>query len=140
MNSKSRRRLFFLACLVLAMSVSASIHAQQHLQKQIAFGEVKQQRISTILEQLSARGKFNFSYSNDHIPADSVVSLPAFRGSLYDFLVQLLGHEYDFIALSDYVVIRHTPNRLMPAIEIDAASGQELIVQGRITDANTRQG
>lgn len=140
MNNKRTRGFLFRICLVLGMAASQTVLAQQHLQTPISFGGVEQQRISVILEQVSARGKFSFSYGNDHVPADSIVSLPAFQGSLHDFLVQLFGRQYDFKELSDYVVIRYTPNRLVPAIEIGAASSQELIIAGRITDANTQHG
>lgn len=140
MNSKGRSVFLCLIYLVLGVAAPRSALSQPHLQTPISLGEVKQQRISVILEQLSARGRFNFSYGNDHVPADSIVSLPAFHGSLREFLMQLFGHQYDFKELSDYVVIRYTPNRLVPAIEIGSASSQELIIQGRIVDANTRQG
>lgn len=137
---KERKFTFlFLICLVLAVIPGLAV-GQQHLQAPIYFGEVSRQPISTILDQLGAQKQFNFSYGNDQVPADSLVSLPAFEGSLYDFLVRLLGHDFDFKELSDYVVIRYAPNRLNPALEIGAASSQELTIRGRVTDANTEMG
>lgn len=139
-NLKTGCFFHILACCALIIGKGDAVWAQQHLYRQISLHEVQQRPVSEVLEKLSENGKFHFSYRSDRVPTDSTVSLPAFQGTLHDFLVQLLGQEYDFKELSDYVVIRHTPHRLTPAIEIGAASGQALVVQGQVTDANTQQG
>lgn len=139
-NLRGKWFRYVLVCFTLFIGKGKTAHAQQHLYRQISLSEVRQQPIGEVLEKLSENGKFHFSYRSDHIPTDSTVTLPAFEGTLQDFLAQLLGPEYDVKELSDYVIIRHAPNRLAPAIEIDAAVNRALIVQGQVTDANTHRG
>lgn len=129
-----------LAGCIMMIGKVESVRAQQHLYRQITLGEMRQQPIGEVLEKLSKNGKFHFSYRSDRIPIDSMVTLPAFEGTLQDFLARLLGPEFDFKEISDYVIVRHAPNRLAPAIEIGAAANQAFIVQGQVTDANTHQG
>lgn len=138
---KSARRggFVFLASLLLAVLTAGPVRAQ-HLQQQVAVREITRQPIAAVLETLGAGGNFHFSYSSDRVPADSIISMPAFNGSLHDFLLRLLGPRYDFKELSGYVIIRYSPNRLQLAIEIGEATDQLLVVAGRVTDAQTQTG
>lgn len=127
---------------VLAICVSGILttHAQQYLNRPISTGAISGQPLVSVLESISKAGDFHFSFNSARVPTDSLVNIPPFEGTLAVFLERVLGDQYGFKEVSDYVIIRHVPQRFEPKVEIGSNYRGSLVVRGQILDAQTHQG
>jgi hypothetical protein len=112
-------------------------HSQSNLLRNIAISEIRQKSIGELLKNVSQTGDFYFSYNNRAIPADSVISFPPYRGTVYVLLSRVLGDEYEFKEVPGYIILRHAPGRLDLTAEITKESGKPGMVKGYVKDAAT---
>jgi len=123
------------------------LFAQNNLMKEISIGEIKQQRMGSVLDKIASKGNFYFAYNNKTIPADSMVSVAGYHGTLFSLLDKLLGDSYEFKEVPGYVVLRHAPGRLYITAEVDKefaivkgyvndVSGQKAIAQASVYEKN----
>lgn len=123
--------------LVLFILKLCAAQAQGYLAKPLAVEGVKGVPLNEVLGITAKQLGFHYSYSNDHVPADSLVSFPTFQGPLHVFLENLLGDRYEFKEMPGYVIIRYVPRRLVPTIMVEASNQQSLLIQGHVRDAST---
>lgn len=132
------------ACAFFALAIMVAgmlpVHAQQHLNRPINTGPISQQPLVSVLESISKAGNFHFSFNSERVPTDSLVSATRFEGTLAAFLEHVLGDQYGFKEVGDYVIIRHVPQRFEPKVEIESNYRGSLVVRGQILDAETHQG
>jgi hypothetical protein len=133
------RPFFILVFFIVGFSLPG--FGQGNLMKTVAIGNIKQQRIATVLDIIAGKGDFYFAYNNQAIPADSLVSVAGFNGSLLNLLERLLGSSYEFKEAPGYVVLRHAPNRLYLTAEVvkDKDPGVQLLVKGFVKDATSQK-
>jgi hypothetical protein len=131
------KHLLISLSLLIATAIYCPVFAQNNLMKTIAIGDIKRQSISSLLDVISRKGDFYFAYNNKFVPADSLVSISDFHGTVLSLLTNLLGSDYEFKESSGYVVLRHAPYRLSLAAELveDKNSGGTLTVKGFVKDA-----
>nr|WP_067058703.1 hypothetical protein [Mucilaginibacter sp. L294] len=134
MNFKFAFRSLFLITWLVA-SACATLYAQNNLARVVSVGNVDQQQIGAVLKKISGTGNFNFVYNNQTIPADSVVSVANYRGTIYNFLNNLLGADYEFKEVPGYIVLRHAPRKLNLTAEVGTDPGKQWVVKGHVTDA-----
>jgi len=134
MNFKFTLRSLFLVTWLVA-SVCTTGYAQNNLARVVSVGNVDQQQIGAVLKKISGTGNFNFVYNNQTIPADSVVSVANYRGTIYNFLNNLLGADYEFKEVPGYIVLRHAPRKLNLTAEVNTDPGKQWVVKGHVTDA-----
>lgn len=97
------------AMLLLVFLTSAQyIFAQQNLQKQVSL-DVKQQRIDQVLELLSNKGDFYFSYNSRLFKRDSLVSISVQQKSVKYILDQLFSEKLQYIESGRYIILRPRP-------------------------------
>jgi hypothetical protein len=101
------RSLFLIPCLVVSAYIS--VYAQNNLARIVSVGNVDRQQIGAVLKKISGTGNFNFVYNNQTVPADSVVSVENYRGTIYNLLNNLLGADYEFKEVPGYIVCGTPP-------------------------------
>jgi hypothetical protein len=104
--------------------------------KEVSIGEIKQQRMGKVLDNIASKGNFYFAYNNKTIPADSIVSVSGYRGTLFSLLDKLLGDSYEFKEVPGYIVLRHAPGKLHLAAEVDKDQG---VIKGYVNDASSQK-
>jgi len=115
--------------------VCAAGCAQGNLMRVVSLGNVNHQQIGSVLKKISGTGNFSFVYNNQTVPADSVISLTSYQGTIYNFLNDVLGADYEFKEVPGYIVLRHAPRKLYLTAEVDNDPAKQLTVKGHVTDA-----
>ena len=101
--------VFYLIIFSLLLNTATS--GQAILQKNISL-EVKNQRLDNVLEILSNKGDFYFSYNSSIIRKDSLVSFRASNKTVKEILSLLFNTTYEFKESGNYVIIRKAPIRM----------------------------
>ncbi|MGZ3873892.1 MAG: hypothetical protein ACXVJD_13300 [Mucilaginibacter sp.] len=127
-----------LLLLFLVIS-SAKLSAQNNLMKEVAIREIKNQPIAGILNKISSNQDFYFAYNNRIIPADSLVSVSGFHGTIFSLLEQLLGENYEFKEVPGYIVLTYAPQKLAITAEI-IDQGVQFVVKGYVHDLSENKG
>src|SRR5688572_29090076 len=94
---------------MLLLSVSSS--GQSILDKNLSL-EVNRQRLDHVLEIMSNKGNFFFSYNSNIIQSDSLVSLSVTNRTTRDVLNILFGTGFEFRESGNYIILRRAPIRL----------------------------
>jgi hypothetical protein len=110
-------------------------NAQDYMGKNVAISNIGRVSIGNLLKRITARADFNFAYNNKSIPADSIVTISGYHGSLYNFLANLFGNDYEFKEVPGYVILRHAPNSLILTAALESDQSGELLVKGHVSDA-----
>src|SRR6476660_10012842 len=97
------KRIFSIVFLVAGITISCV--GQNLLSKSISL-DVNRQRLDNVLEILSNKGDFYFSYNSRIIKKDSLVSLTFRNKTLSEVLNLLFDNTYEFIESGNYVIIR----------------------------------
>src|SRR5215211_3981006 len=100
----------FAAIVIVLITCCQLSQAQSLLNKTISI-EVRQQRLDNVLEIISNKGNFYFSYSSSIIKKDSLVSLSVNK-TVRQILEQLFPDHYEFRESGNYVIIRKQPIKL----------------------------
>jgi len=103
--------------------------------RNVILGNMGQISVGNLLQNITARSDFKFAYNNKAIPADSIVTISGYRGTLYNFLARLFSTDYEFKEVPGYVILRHAPNRLNLMAELENNQSGELLVKGHVSDA-----
>jgi hypothetical protein len=115
------------------------LSAQNNLMKEVSIGEIKQQRMGKVLDNIASKGNFYFAYNNKTIPADSIVSVSGYRGTLFSLLDKLLGDSYEFKEVPGYIVLRHAPGKLYLTAEVEKDPGKQAVVKGYVNDVSSKK-
>ncbi|MBO9660366.1 MAG: STN domain-containing protein, partial [Chitinophagaceae bacterium] len=127
---------FALSLILILLFTTAKLNAQEILSKNISL-DVNRQRIDRVLELLSNKGRFYFSYSSSIVKKDSIVSINVSNKPLKEILEQLFGEGFEFIENGNYIIIRRAPVRL--TVVTNRAVKEERIysVSGFVYDEQT---
>ncbi len=99
-----------LAGLVL-LCITITCTGQNILSKNITI-DVSRQRLDNVLEILSNKGDFYFSYNSKIVNKDSLVSLNVRNKSVREILNLLFNASFEFRESGNYVIIRKAPIRV----------------------------
>lgn len=91
--------------------INITLFGQGLLSKNISL-EVNRQRLDNVLEILSNKGDFYFSYNSNIIRKDSLVSFSARNKTVKEILNLLFNNTYEFKESGNYVIIRKAPIRV----------------------------
>jgi len=97
--------------IILFIFISSATYGQANLQKNISL-DVNRQRLDNVLEILSNKGDFYFSYNSNIIKKDSLVSFRASNKTVKEILTQLFNNTYEFKESGNYIIIRKAPIRM----------------------------
>lgn len=102
--------------------------------------EVSRQRLDNVLEILSNRGNFYFSYNSNIVKKDSIVSISANNKTVRQVLDQLFDNTYEYMESGNYVIIRKTPIKT-PLITSQAYTEDKVyVVSGYVLDETSGEG
>lgn len=130
-----RKKLLCSCVYVLTLGLLCShAYGQHNLMKIVTLNEVKKQPVQQVLEMVADKGDFYFAYNSNTIPADSLVSISAFKGSVFSLLDRLLGNDYEFKEVPGYIVLRNAPGKFYITAEIESAKGKQAIIKGYVNE------
>ncbi|WP_158795944.1 hypothetical protein [Pedobacter sp. L105] len=97
----------------------------------------RQTKLTTVLNEISAKGGFYFSYNGSIIPQDSVVTLVASNQPISVLLHQLFKDRYEYEERKNHIIITTVLGHLSflnPDLTVD---GKSYIVSGIVVNENT---
>src|SRR4030095_3878586 len=97
--------------VVFLAGITISCTGQNLLSKNISL-DISGQRLGNVLEILSNKGDFYFSYNSKIVKKDSLVSLSVRNKTVRETLSLLFNNTYEFVESGNYVIIRKTPIRM----------------------------
>jgi hypothetical protein len=132
-----RLQILFFCLPVICLTTQAI--AQSNLNKEISIGRIERQRMGSVLKKIAAKGQFTFAYNNQTVPADSLISMNDFNGTIYSFLSNTLGPDYEFKEVPGYIVLRHAPNKMLLNATLDETKDQQLTIRGQVVNAGDQR-
>ncbi|WP_132051255.1 LA_2272 family surface repeat-containing protein [Pseudocnuella soli] len=125
-------------CLLLGLALAAyvTVFAQSNLDKVVPVN-VTRQRLDQVLEILSNRGNFYFSYNSNIVKRDSLVTLAAANRSVRQILTTLFPSDYEFRESGNYIIIRKAPVKLTIVTNKAVTVDNQYIVSGYVLDDHT---
>jgi len=125
------KRIISIVFLVTGMAIHCV--GQDFLSKNISL-EVSRQRLDNVLEILSNKGDFYFSYNSKIVKKDSLVSLSARNKTVREILGLLFNNTYEFKESGNYVIIRKAPIRMTMVTNKAAVEEKIYSVSGYVFD------
>lgn len=119
--------------VLLFLLFFAEGRAQGILQKNISL-EVNRQRLDNVLEILSNKGDFYFSYNSSVVKKDSLVSVRAVNKTVQEILSQLFNNTYEFKESGNYIIIRKAPIRMTLITQKGVTEEKVYAVSGYVYD------
>ncbi|MEO6455954.1 MAG: carboxypeptidase-like regulatory domain-containing protein [Ginsengibacter sp.] len=108
----------------------------QNLSKTITLA-VNRQRLDNVLEILSNKGDFYFSYSSGVVKKDSLVSFIASNKTVGEILHLIFNNTYEFRESGNYIIIRKAPIRMIMVTEKTATEEKIYSVSGFVYDQHS---
>ncbi len=94
--------------LLIFLFTGISTYGQSILSRNISL-EVNRQRLDNVLEIISNKADFYFSYNSKIVRKDSLVSVRTGNKTVKELLLLLFGNGYEFRESGNYVIIRRAP-------------------------------
>lgn len=110
--------------------------AQNKLNKLVSI-HVKKARLAALLDTLAMMNSFYFSYSDDQVKGDSLVTLSVTNQPLRMVLDTLFKGNVDYKETPGYVILRLAPNNLTMQAETDGSKEQSYYISGYVLDERT---
>ncbi|RAI91518.1 peptidase associated/transthyretin-like domain-containing protein [Algoriphagus yeomjeoni] len=131
--------LFRYALLLLIFLMhSLEGFSQMMLEKKIQFASKDAFSLGQMLDTLSSKNDFYFSYESTLLPLDNPLSNENYSGTIGDFLLKELGNEYEYKELPGYIIIRYAPEKLDLDAEMDKRFNT-VTVKGYIRNSSTQE-
>ena len=126
---------FYLLITVFITS-TITVHSQSLLDRNVSL-EVNRQRLDHVLEIVSNKANFYFSYNSNIIRSDSLVSLSVRNQPVRQVLRQLLPDHYEFRESGQYLIIRKTPITLTMKTGRAVTRDPYYTISGHVLDDET---
>ncbi len=123
-------------CLIILPGMCMSLSAQSNLGKVISL-KVSAQPLDQVLEILSNRGNFYFSYNSNIIPRDSLVTIAENDKTVEQLLGMIFRSGYEFRESGNYIIIRRAPIKLTLVTNSALTDARTYTVSGFIVDEQT---
>lgn len=126
------RKSVSITIFIFLISLSMSF-GQNLLSKSVSI-EVRRQRLDQVLEILSNKGNFYFSYNSNSIKKDSLVSFSANGKTVREILGVLFNTTYEFRESGNYIIIRKAPIRMVMVTKKGVTEEKVYSVSGFVFD------
>jgi len=136
MKQEGKIKLRSLVLMSLVLIITINVSAQNILNKNIDI-EVSRQRLDNVLEILSNKGNFYFSYNSSIINRDSLVTISAKNKTIKEVLDMLLGNRYEYRESGNYIILRRAPIRLTLVTSQAISEENNYYVSGYVMDEQT---
>jgi len=124
--------------LIFLLIASSVVSGQALLNKPMSV-EVSRQRLGDILEIISNKGNFFFSYNSNIIKKDSLVTVKATNASVEEILLLILGKGFEFRESGNYIILRRAPIRVRLVTEAAISGEKFYTISGYVIDDQTGQ-
>lgn len=108
-------------------------YGQSLLNRNISI-EVNRQRLDNVLEILSNKGNFYFSYNSNIISNDSLITLTAYNKTVKQVLDFLFKGGLEYKESGNYIIIRRAPLRLSLITSQAITEDKTYVVSGYVLD------
>lgn len=132
----SRLFLFFLLITGFCQAQTPTGNYHNNLSKRVTF-DIKKQKVSSVLQQISNAGNFYFAYNGALFKQDSLVTLNVKSLPVRDVLDQIFDGKVDYKENDKYIVLRYAVNHF--TIEADNITTAEnfYMISGHVIDTQT---
>ncbi|MDP4283669.1 MAG: STN and carboxypeptidase regulatory-like domain-containing protein [Bacteroidota bacterium] len=127
-----------IAVFILLVVINLESQAQSILDKNISL-EVNRQRLDNVLEIISNKGDFYFSYNSNIIKRDSLVTLTVYNKTIKKVLDFLFSSDYEFKESGNYIIIRRAPLNISRITNKALTEDKIYTVSGYVLDDETGQ-
>ncbi len=127
-------------CFAIIIIASATASYSQNLLNRTITLQVNQQRLDNVLEILSNKGNFYFSYNSNIIKKDSIVSFNYTNKSVKTILNILFNESFEFKESGNYIIIRKAPIRLTIVTKKAEVTDKNYAVSGHVYDEQSGAG
>lgn len=126
---------------ITALFLAASLNsgAQQILSRTISL-QVNRQRLDNVLEIISNKANFYFSYNSSIIKKDSLVSFSVSGKTIRQVLGSIFDESYEFKESGNYLIIRKAPLRITVVTKRAELSNKFYAVEGYVYDEQSGAG
>lgn len=122
--------------IVFLVLICHSSIAQTILNKNLSVN-VTRQRLDDVLEIISNKGNFYFSYNSSIIKKDSLVSISKTNASVKEILDLLFPTGYEYMESGNYLIIRRAPIKLTLVTTKAITENKFYVVSGYVLDDET---
>lgn len=122
--------------LLLFLLCSNFSYGQASLSKKISL-DLSQQRLENVLEILSNKAGFYFSYNSNTIKKDSLVSISVSNKTIREVLVIIFNNSCEFRESGNYIIIRKAPLRMTLITQQGKTEDKQYAVSGFVYDDQT---
>lgn len=119
-------------CIVMLI-LCCETQAQSILAKNISL-DINKQRLVNVLEIISNKADFYFSYNSKMINRDSIVSIKVVNTTVKEVLQQLFNNSYEFKESGNYIIIRKAPIRMILVTQKEQQEEKIYYVSGHVYD------
>ncbi len=120
--------------LIVVITVGMTVSYGQSMLTRTVSLDVNRQRLDHVLEILSNKGDFYFSYNSSIIKKDSLVSLNVRNRPVKEVLTQLFNTAYEFRESGNYVIIRKAPIRMTMVTKKAVEEDKIFTISGYVYD------
>ncbi|MFA6275835.1 MAG: STN and carboxypeptidase regulatory-like domain-containing protein [Pedobacter sp.] len=133
---KSKLLFLFLILTGICKAQMPINNYQNNLSKRVTF-DIKRQKVSSVLQQISNAGNFYFAYNGALFKQDSLVTLNAKSLPIRDVLDQIFDGKVDYKENDKYIILRYAVNHF--TIEADNITTAEnlYMISGYVIDTET---
>lgn len=125
-----------LLLLIVLCGLSFSVSAQSILNRTVSF-EVHKQQLNHVLEILSNKANFYFSYNSNIVKNDSLVTITVINKTVKQVLDLLFNEGFEFRESGNYIIIRRKPVEVSIVTDRTASEEKYYIITGYIIDDQT---
>lgn len=136
MNNRTKNWFSKTLIAVFLLLVCLACDAQSILSKNLSLN-VSRQRLDDVLEIMSNKGNFYFSYNSSIIKKDSLVSIVANNKSVKEILDEILPSGFEFKESGNYLIIRRAPIKLTLITNKAMTEDKFYVVSGYVLDDET---
>lgn len=135
-TQQSMKGKLLLHTVLIILCFSKNAAAQSLLDKRISV-HFNNERLSEVLNEISNKGQFYFSYNGKSLPKDSLVTIAVNNETIYQLLNQLFQYKYEFEERKNHIII--TPALMhLSLINIDLINTNYYYsVSGLVVDERT---
>ncbi len=116
--------LRFLSLIIILISLANFVCAQDILQRKVTV-QANNKPVAEVLKMIERQGRFYFSYNNNILRSDSLVTIFANNKQVSHVLENIFGSQFQYAESNDHLII------------LPATSFQYWYVSGMVVDKNT---
>ncbi|MDF2192271.1 STN and carboxypeptidase regulatory-like domain-containing protein [Paraflavitalea sp. CAU 1676] len=124
------------ALLTILLLFSTASTAQSILGRNVSF-VVNRQQLDQVLEILSNKANFYFSYNSNIIKGDSLVTLTVYNKTVKQVMEQLFPNGYEYRESGNYIILRKTPIKIPAVTSRTETEEKYYFISGYILDDQT---